>query len=285
MWNKVVQRELRPHVEIGDDEVDAAIERIRANAGKEEYLVSEIFLVVDNPKDEDQVKQFAENLVQQLKSGGNFGSIARQFSQGTGAATGGDIGWIQEGQLPPELNGALVSLHPGETAGPIRSASGYHILGLREKRMIAGGDPGEITVDLRQIFRPFDSDTNKMAIVQEANFIHSSVSGCSTLQDQLSKNFPAWRLQDLGTVKLAKIPSWIAAKIRDLPVDKASEPMPTDKGALLFFICEKHVPDSKIERAAILNSIGSEKLELQARRLIRDLRRGAYLDIRLSPES
>jgi peptidyl-prolyl cis-trans isomerase SurA len=46
-------------VEIGDDEIDAVIDRIRANAGKEEYLVSEIYLAVDNPKDEDQVRQLA----------------------------------------------------------------------------------------------------------------------------------------------------------------------------------------------------------------------------------
>ncbi|HUY68546.1 MAG TPA: peptidylprolyl isomerase, partial [Alphaproteobacteria bacterium] len=156
-WSKVVQRELRPSVQVGDDEVDAVIDRMRANAGKEEYLVSEIFLPVDSPKDEEQVKQFGENLVQKLRQGGNFGAIAHQFSQNASAAAGGDIGWIEEEQLAPELNSALQTMQVNQVAGPVRAASGYYILGLRDKRVIAmnaGEGPADITVELQQLFRP-----------------------------------------------------------------------------------------------------------------------------------
>lgn len=280
-WSKVVARELRPRVEVGDDEVDAVIERIRANAGKEEYLVSEIVLAVDNPKDEDQVKEVADNLVQQLKNGANFGSVARQFSQGTGAATGGDIGWIQEGQLPQELNHALTTTEVGQIAGPIRSSSGYHIIGLREKRTIAVGDPGEIKVGLQQAFRPFDEGTGKDSLLQEADHMRTVINSCDNLQNNLADKFPAWKWNNLGDVELGKAPPQIAEKVRDLNVGQASEPIATDKGALVLFVCSRHVPEGNINREAVVSSIGTEKLELQARRLLRDLRRGAYIDVRL----
>ncbi len=280
-WNKVVQRELRPRVDVGDDEVDAAVERIRANAGKEEFLVSEIFLAVDNPKEEDQVKQFAENLVQQLKSGGNFGEIARQFSQSTGAATGGDIGWIQEGQLSPELNKALVATQTGEVVGPIRASNGYHILGVREKRTIALGDVKDMSINLQQAFRPFGNNPNKEALLRESDQLRSSITDCNNLSTKLAQQFPLWHWQDLGEVKLDKAPSWLVNKVRDLPVNKSSDAMATDKGALILFVCGRKIPDN-IDRTAILNSIGTEKLELQARRLLRDLRREAYLDVKLT---
>ncbi|MDX2027062.1 MAG: peptidylprolyl isomerase [Alphaproteobacteria bacterium] len=283
-WNKIIQRSVRPRVEVGDDEVEAAIERIRANAGKGEFLVSEIFLGIDNPTDEEEVKQFAENLVQQLKGGANFGAVARQFSQGTGAATGGDIGWIQEGQLAPELNRALESMQPGEVVGPIRSSSGYHILGVREKRTIAASDPGEVSLDLQQAFRSFD-DTTTEAVAQESGQLRSTISSCTNLQEQLASRFPAWRWQDLGETKMSKMPSWVADKVSDLSIGKPSEPLATDKGALVFFVCDRHVPEGGINREAIFNSIGTEKMELQARRLLRDLRRTAYVDIRLGQKS
>ena len=169
-WNKVIARELRPKVDIGDDEIDAAIARIKANAGKEEYLVSEIFLAVDNPKDEDQVKQVADNLVKQIKGGASFGAVAHQFSQGIGAATGGDIGWIQEGQLTNDVNRVLVGMQPNTISDPIRTPSGFDILGLREKRTISlhpdappakaepepapAGPAEKETVNLQQVFLP-----------------------------------------------------------------------------------------------------------------------------------
>jgi peptidyl-prolyl cis-trans isomerase SurA len=283
-WSRVVQRELRPRVEVGDDEVDAAIQRVRANAGKQEFLVSEIFLAVDNPKDEDEVKQLAEKLVEQLKSGANFGAVARQFSQSTGAASGGDIGWIQEGQLAPELNHALTGMQPKEVAGPIRSASGYHILGLRDKRTITlGGDAQnqDITLSLQQAFRPFTAGMERDALLQDANRLRSSINDCTNLQGQLAQKFPDWHWQNMGDVKPDKIPAWLSEKVRDVQPGKGSEPLATDKGALIVFVCGRHVPDGNVDREAIMSGIGTEKLELQARRLMRDLRRAAYLDIRL----
>jgi peptidyl-prolyl cis-trans isomerase SurA len=281
-WSKVVQRELRPRVDVGDDEVDAVIERMRANVGKEEYMVSEIMLAVDSPKDEDQVRQFADNLVQQIKGGANFGAVARQFSQGTGAAAGGDIGWIQEGQLAPELNHALADAHEGEIIGPVRTSSGYHILGIRQKRTISLGNSSDITLKLQQVFRPYAAGETADSIQAETNNLRSGLTDCAGLQSRVAERFPAWHWQDLGQVELAKAPPIIADKIRDVSSGKTSEPIATDKGTLILFVCDRHVPDENINREAIVNSIGTEKLELQARRLLRDLRRAAYLDVRLA---
>ena len=286
IWSKVVTRELRPRVEIGDDEIDAVIDRMRANAGKEEFLVSEIFLSVDNPKDEDQVKQSAEDLVHQIKGGANFGAVARQFSQGTGAGSGGDIGWIQEGQLSPELNRDLVTMNKGDIAGPIRSASGFHILQLRDKRTLtaSGANSEDITLDLQQAFRPFD-DGDRDVVLQNAQQVRSAISSCDNLESQLSQKFPNWHWQSMGTVKQTKIPGWLGPKVRSVAVGKGSEPITTDKGALVVFVCGRHVPEGNVDREAIMNSLGTEKLELQARRLMRDLRRSAYLDIRMGSHS
>jgi peptidyl-prolyl cis-trans isomerase SurA len=282
LWNKVVQHELRPKVDIGDDEVDAVIDRIRADAGKQEYLVSEIFLSVDNPKDEDQVRQVAENLVGQIKSGANFGAVARQFSQGASAAQGGDIGWIQQGQLSPELNRALVAASPGQVSDPIRTANGFHILGVREKRTVSLGDPGKATVNLMQAFHPYDAGS-KNAVLQDGLHLRAAGKTCANLDSSLG-SFPGWKAQKLGDMNLSKAPGWIADKVRNVPVNGSSDVLITDRGAVLLYVCSRN-DGGDVDREAITRSIGTEKLELQARRLIRDLRRTAYLDIRLGQNS
>lgn len=284
-WMKVVQRELRPRVDIGDDEVQAAIDRMRANVGKDEYLISEIFLAVDRPSEEDQVRQFGDNLVQQIRGGANFSSLAHQFSQSAGAATGGDLGWTQTGQLPEELNRQLMSMQPGQTSDPIRSSSGFHILALRDRRIVTLGDndsvaPQDVTLSLQQAFRPFSGSESRDLMAQEGERLRSSVTECQSLPEKLKQSFPAWRWQSLGDVTEDKIPAWLTEKVRGLAVGAGTSPIMTDKGALVVFLCKRLAPEGKIDREAIVNALGGEKLELQARRLLRDLRKNAYIDIK-----
>ncbi|EWY39970.1 peptidylprolyl isomerase [Skermanella stibiiresistens SB22] len=140
-WGKLVQRRLRPSIEIGQDEIDAVLQRIQANAGKPEYLTAEIFLAVDTPDREDEIKRLADRLVEQIGQGASFPAVARQFSQSAGASNGGDLGWVQQGQLPDELDTVLRELRPGQASRPIRSLTGYHILLLRDQRTTGGTLP------------------------------------------------------------------------------------------------------------------------------------------------
>ena len=278
LWNKIVQRELRPRVDIGDDEIDSVIERVRADAGKREFLVSEIFLAVDNPKDEDQVKQVADNLVHQIRSGANFPAVAREFSQGTGAANGGDIGWIQQGQLAPEINRALENGEKGKISDPIRTANGFHILGIRDTRTVSLGDPEKASLNLIQTFHPY-TEATKDSVLQETGRLRAAVRDCAALENALT-GFPGWTIQKMGDISLTKAPPALLEKVRNVSIGNSSEPLATDKGAALLFVCGRN-EGGDVDREAILRSIGSQKLELQARRLLRDLRRDAYIDIRI----
>ena len=136
-WSQVIGRELRPQVAIADKEVDSVLNRLKASQGKDEYLVSEIFLPVDKPTEEADTRKLADKLMKELEEGKvPFQRLASQFSQAAGAAKGGDIGWVQEGQLPQELDQVLAQMGEGELSQPIRSLAGYHILALRKKRTI-----------------------------------------------------------------------------------------------------------------------------------------------------
>lgn len=136
-WSRVVQTKLRPQVVIADNEVDAVLARLNANLGKEEYRVSEIFLPVDAPGQEADVKKLADRLTGQLIEGRTpFQRLAQQFSQTAGAAKGGDLGWVQEGQLAAPLEEMLARMSEGEISKPVRSLAGFHILYLRGKRAI-----------------------------------------------------------------------------------------------------------------------------------------------------
>lgn len=139
-WTMLINRKFRPTVQITESDVDAAERRLRESQGQPEYRVAEIFLAINDPTDADAVRDSAERLLEQLKAGGDFGAIARQFSQSATARQGGSLGWVRSGDLASDLDRAIKSLEPGSIAGPIRSDGGYHIVQLVDRREAGTGE-------------------------------------------------------------------------------------------------------------------------------------------------
>lgn len=151
-WSKVVQSAVRPRITVSPTDVAARIERMKSSVGKNEYLAAEIFLPVVESAREAEVKQLANKLAGEIGAQkASFSSVAAQFSKAPGAQNGGIIGWVQEGQLSPEVEKTIVELPEGAVSQPVRDLQGYHILMLQRKRTITAENiPDEETV-LNQI--------------------------------------------------------------------------------------------------------------------------------------
>ncbi len=278
-WARLVQRQLRPRVAVSDDEVSDVVARLQASQGKTEHFVNEIFLPVDDPDQDSAVRGFAGKLLQQIKQTGAFGAIARQFSQGAGATNGGEIGWVQEGTLAPELNAALKTSKPGGLIGPIKTEKGYHILALRDARVVTAGGDASITVKLAQVGRGVPPDQMKAAVA-DAKAKAARIQGC----DALNTQFPAsagWQVQTMPEQPLAALPPGLAPLIRDLKPGSAGELDVQRTGVGFFVLCSRKEGGNAINRDAIMNNIGGERLENLARALLRDLKRNAYIDVRI----
>src|SRR4051794_15308036 len=128
VWAKLVKRQAAQSAAISDDEIDEALKRVKEHSGEPQSRVAEIFLAVDNPAQESEVRQAAERLTAQMKQGARFSAVARQFSQSATAAVGGDIGYVRPDQLAPELAKAVATLRAGELSPPIRTSGGYYLL-------------------------------------------------------------------------------------------------------------------------------------------------------------
>lgn len=280
-WGKVVQRVVRQQVNIPDSEVNAYIERIRANAGKPEYHVSEIFLAVDNPASEEEVRRLGERLVDQIGNGANFAAVAQQFSQSAGAATGGDLGWIQQGQLEETLDRALQQLRPGQFSRAIRGAAGYHILWLREQRAVAAGDPRNIEISLGQFVVPVTDPAQQDALYKSVAEAGAKVQGCDALQD-IAANIPGAQVFTQPSTRLGDIPEQIAGLVSGLGVGQATDPLMTDRGIMMLMVCDRVVPEGSLPPPdQVRSALFQERMDLQQRRYLRDLRRQATIETRL----
>ncbi len=135
-WTKVIQTLLRPRVDVSETDVNARIARLKSQLGRTEYNVSQIFLPVAAGDKESDVNMLAQKLLQELKKGAPFPAVAAQFSKAPGAQQGGALGWIQDGDLPPDLNKIMTAMADASLSDAIRTQDGYHILWLRAKRTL-----------------------------------------------------------------------------------------------------------------------------------------------------
>ncbi|MBG51809.1 MAG: hypothetical protein CML99_05240, partial [Rhodobiaceae bacterium] len=120
-WNKVISARFAPLVEIGDDEVAEVMQRISQDAEQVQYQLAELYLGFDNPAQEREMSVGAQRLVEQMRAGAPFSSVAQQFSQAASAANGGDIGWVAESQLTPEIANAIRNMSVGTVSDPVRT--------------------------------------------------------------------------------------------------------------------------------------------------------------------
>lgn len=77
----------------------------------------------------------ADSIYNALKAGADFAELARKCSNDPGSArNGGDLSWVQRGQMVKEFEDAIFSMKPGETSKPVLSPYGYHIIRLEGKQ-------------------------------------------------------------------------------------------------------------------------------------------------------
>lgn len=291
-WSDLVRRRFMSRIAPGDEQIDAVLARIEANAGKAEYQVAEIFLSVESPDDDEEVRRGALRLAEQLKQGAAFNAVARQFSQAATAAVGGDLGWVQEGQLSAEVDKELIALMPGQISAPVRSTGGYYILLLRDKRQAAGTSLGGTEVDLRQILLPYSTeklvtiaepqptDPAVGAAMQRAGRIIGEARSCADMES-ISKSLGNTALSDGGKIMLRDVPVAFRDVVEVMPVGSVSQPILSPQGIHVVFLCDRREQVSNLPpRDMIEARLNKEALALRARRYLRDLRRDAVVEFR-----
>jgi len=88
-----------------------------------------------DPKGVEEARKKAEDVLKQLKAGGNFADLAKKYSEDLGSGkNGGSLGWIGKGRTVPEFEQTAFSLAKGATSGLVQSSYGFHIIRLDDKQ-------------------------------------------------------------------------------------------------------------------------------------------------------
>jgi peptidyl-prolyl cis-trans isomerase SurA len=135
---QLIRREIRSKLVVTDDEIGEYYRQHRDEyEGKEAIRIRQILFPVTAGTDPDireRARELAESILKRIKSGEPFEALAAQFSQGPATAAGGDIGFVEKGQMLPEVEKVALSLDIGNVSPVIVSSQGVYIIQVVDKR-------------------------------------------------------------------------------------------------------------------------------------------------------
>ncbi|MBM3643424.1 MAG: hypothetical protein FJX02_03635 [Alphaproteobacteria bacterium] len=283
-WNKIVRRRVRPTVDVSETEIDDALARVRADVGKPETRIAEIFIPIDRAEQADESKRSADRLVEQLRRGVPFGALAQQFSQGATASAGGDVGYILPGALEPALDRAVQSLQPRQHSEPIRSAAGWHILYVIDRRPFAAARPDDTRLNLVQLTLslPLNASPDEaQRAMAQAQPIVAGVRQCADLHAR-ARELKGATSGDLNGVRVGDLAGNrdMYGSIPRLNIGQAAGPFRVAEGVQVVSLCSRDGADGLPTRDALGQQILAQKMEAAGRRYMRNLRRTATIELK-----
>lgn len=280
-WQRLLRRNVQPFINVSDGEVNEMLERLKAAKGTDEYRIGEIFLT-STEDTRPAVLANAKKIVEQIKAGGSFVAYARQFSEASTAAVGGDLGWIRLAQLPPELGTVAQQLGAGQLAGPIEVRGGYSILYLIDKRQVLTADPRDATLSLKQITITFPKGTSEADAAGRVAAFASGVKqmkGCGNA-DAAGAALGATVVGN-DQIKVRDLPSPLQDAMLNLAQGETTAPFGSvTDGVRVLMLCGRDDPQAAAGPSfdELMSQMEDDRINKRAQTYLRDLRRDAVIE-------
>ena len=286
------EREVENKIVVTESEIDAMLASEQAGGGNEEINLSHILVVVPENASPEQVQSRrarAEEALAQINKGVDFKQVAASYSEAPDALQGGDMGWRAADRLPTIFYDAVKSMKPGESSAVLRSANGFHIIRLNERRSNAPAGAPPVSVEQTHA-RHILIKTNELVSEAEArNRLRvlkerlENKADFAELARVHSEDASASRGGDLGWVLPGDTVPEFERAMNQLKPGEISEPIRTPFGLHLIQVLERGSQDVSKERRrlAARQTLRARKSDEAYQDWVRQLRDRAYVEMRL----
>ncbi len=292
LTERVREREVNARIRIGNDEVEALIDKRRSAAGGAVQLnIAQILVTVPDGATIELVAQRqkrAEAALARVKAGEPFEAVSREVSEDGNKAQGGVIGLRPADRLPDLFVDGVKLLKDGEVAPTLlRSGAGFHVLKLIERQ--SGGAFSVQQTRARHILLrvspQLSADAASRRLAEFKRSIQSGAKSFEQLARDNSEDGSAAQGGELGWASPGTFVPEFEETMNALPINGLSEPLVSRFGVHLIQVLERRqvAQDIKQQREQARNVLREQKFEEAYLDWIRDLRGRAYVEMREPP--
>ena len=286
--SSVQKFQVHNRVKISEQDVDYFLaSKAGKMASEAEYRLSHILISIPSqasPAEIKKAKKKADGIVASLRSGKDFRKQAIANSKGQNALKGGDLGWRKEAQLPSLFADAVSEMSVGETSNPIKSASGFHIIQIADKR---GGSTFLITqTNVRHILvmpNEIRSDADAKARIDQ---IYNKLTNGGDFTE-LAKEYSddpgsAVNGGDLGWINPGDMVPAFDNMMNDIAPGQLSQPFKSKFGWHVLEVEGRKETDmgEQVQRNQIKQMLQARQFEEELPIWLRKIRSESYVDIK-----
>ena len=288
---KLLDREVRRRVHISEAEITDFLAQ-RQQAGNDAYHLSHILLPLPEtatPEVINKLRKQAQNLVTQLRKGASFKTLAAAHSQGREALDGGVLGWRPSGQLPDLFVNALSKMDKGAVSEPLRSANGFHILKLNDKRSSRKSKTVTQTRARHILVRtnvvmPEAEARNKVVLLRQR--LEAGGDFAHVAQTHSDDPGSAAKGGELGWMNPGQTVPGFEKAMKSLKPGQLSQPVKSSYGFHLIQVLERRKQDigDQLDRSKARKQLQMRKSEERYQQWLRQLQDEAYIQILIDGE-
>ncbi|HWP12521.1 MAG TPA: peptidylprolyl isomerase [Ramlibacter sp.] len=296
LLTRLRERELEPRVKVTDLEVDQFLREQQQGGGDAapmELNLAHILVAVPENANEAQVGSLrakAQRLLERARAGEDFARLAREFSDSPGAAaSGGQVGLRSADRYPPLFVQATQALPEGGVSELVRSAAGFHVIKVIEKRR--QGLPGMHVTQSRArhiLLRPSAQLSEAAARQRLADFkkrVEAGQADFGQLAREFSQDASAANGGDLGWASPGLFVPEFEDAMNSLQPGRIAEPLISRFGVHLIQLLERRQATltQREQREIARNLVRDKKLDEAYAQWAQDVRGRAYVDFREPP--
>ena len=289
--SRLREREVDDKIQVSDSEIDLFAEEMKSRPERAEYNLSHVLVRIPeqaSPERIEEARAKVQKALAEARGGADFGRIAASYSDAPDALDGGVLGWRTHERLPELFAAALSKMEPGEVSEILRSAAGFHVLKLVERRGAGtGGAPVTQTRARHILVRTSEvvsesearrrlADLRERIVNGRADFgelarVHSDDTPSAARGGELEWIYPGDTVPDFERA------------LQELKPGELSQPVKTPFGYHLIQVLERRASDVSPERRRqqARQALRDRKSDEAYQEWLRQLRDQAYVELRL----
>lgn len=150
MTQKLVGYEVKSRVTVSPGEVSEYYKTHPEQFSQGDRVRLQHILVRVGSRTDEEAHAFADSLYAQIQAGKPFEDIAKSYSEGAEAKDGGEMGWLEKGQLLGDIDDQVFAVEPGQVTHPVKSSLGYHIFKVAERQKFSVKPLTEVRDDIQE---------------------------------------------------------------------------------------------------------------------------------------
>jgi peptidyl-prolyl cis-trans isomerase SurA len=294
LLQRVREREVESRVQVSESDIDEYIREQRNSTAISDLQLNLAHVLVLVPEGADaarvsELQARAQQVADRARAGGDFGALAKEFSDAPEKVNGGEFGLRPADRLPGLFVEATRNLRPGEIAGPVRSPAGFHVLKLLEKRQ--AGLPDVVVTQTRArhiLLRPSPQLSVQAATERLNQYRQQIVSGAASfpnLAREYSQDGSAREGGDLGWASPGQFVPEFEAVMNSLKPGEISQPLVSRFGVHLIQVTERRDQQlsQREQREIVRGLLREKKSEAALSTWLQDVRGRAFVEYREAP--